>query len=209
LNQSKLYTIVNEQIIRVPKQKYRKRPPSHWVEPPHNDIEDGNIYTRTSEMFSTPISSLRRHIKEFEDPTPDPNWHYVFNEAKDSETLAKALCFEAHVSKTQRRRVRQLVIKYYDVFREEGLSIPIQGYKMIVDTGNQQPICVKQPHYSLFETPIMQKTIDNLLSLNFIKLDTSSPWGFRIKLAPKPHQEDCTGQILTILFGDSASFSSS
>ena len=63
---------------------------------------------------------------------------------------------------------------------------------MVVDTGNHKPICVPQPRYGLFESPIMQKTIDNLLALNFITPDTSSPWGFKITLAPKPHQEDIT-----------------
>jgi hypothetical protein len=38
----------------------------------------------------------------------------------------------------------------------------------------------------------MQKTIDTLLQLGHIAPDRTSPWGFRITLAPKPHQEDVT-----------------
>ena len=63
---------------------------------------------------------------------------------------------------------------------------------MIIDTGTHAPIRVPQPHYGMHESPIMQRTIDELLKLKFIKPDVTSPWGFRITLAPKPHQEDCT-----------------
>ena len=82
-------------------------------------------------------------------------------------------------------------MKYFDVFREEGLSIPIRVYKMVINTGDHSPIKVPLPHYGMHESPIMQKTITQLLKLKFIKPDYDSPWGFRITLAPKPHQEEC------------------
>eukprot|EP00978_Attheya_sp_CCMP212_P038441 scaffold190630_cov24-Attheya_sp.AAC.1 len=63
---------------------------------------------------------------------------------------------------------------------------------MVINTGNSKPIAVRQPHYGLHETPIMQKTIDNLAKLNHSKPDTLSPWAFGITLATKPHQEDVT-----------------
>ncbi len=63
---------------------------------------------------------------------------------------------------------------------------------MVIDTGDSRSIAVCKPHYGLHESPIMQKTIDKLLDLGFIKHDTTSHWGFRITLAPKPHQESVT-----------------
>jgi hypothetical protein len=41
----------------------------------------------------------------------------------------------------------------------------------------------------MHEIPIMQKTIDKLYKLGFIKRDSTSPWASRITLASKPHQE--------------------
>lgn len=61
---------------------------------------------------------------------------------------------------------------------------------MVIDTGDTKPVAVPLPRYGMYEGPIMQKTIDRLLGFGHIKLDNTSPWGFRITLAPKPHQED-------------------
>ena len=102
----------------------------------------------------------------------------------------KQLIFDDHLSERLKKRVENFVIEYYDVFREEGLSIPVRGYEMIIDTGDNQPTCVPQPHYGLHESPIMQKSIDALIKLGFIIPDYTSPFGARITLAPKPHQED-------------------
>jgi hypothetical protein len=63
---------------------------------------------------------------------------------------------------------------------------------MVIDTGNHQPVAVAKPRYGMHETPIMQHTIDQLLDMGFIIKDTTSPWGFKITLAPKPHQENVT-----------------
>jgi hypothetical protein len=79
----------------------------------------------------------------------------------------------------------------------------IKGYEMVIDTGNHRPICVPQPHYGLHESPIMQESIDLLLKQGFIKPDLTSPWGFRITLAPKPTKK--TSQTLMSIFGGFAS----
>eukprot|EP00957_Ditylum_brightwellii_P092553 7047930-Ditylum_brightwellii.AAC.1 len=39
----------------------------------------------------------------------------------------------------------------------------------------------------------MEKNIKQLLDKGHIMPDTTSPWGFRITLAPNPHQEDVEG----------------
>eukprot|EP00978_Attheya_sp_CCMP212_P014445 scaffold36813_cov66-Attheya_sp.AAC.4 len=75
---------------------------------------------------------------------------------------------------------------------------------MVIDTGDSKPLAVRQLHYGLHETPIMQKTIDNLAKLNHIKPDTLSPWAFGITLLPKPHQEDITAGVRN-MFGGFAS----
>ena len=63
---------------------------------------------------------------------------------------------------------------------------------MIIDTGAAPPVNCKKVHYGLHESPIMQKTIDNLLGNGLIIQDSNSSWNSNIALAPKPHQEDIT-----------------
>jgi hypothetical protein len=74
----------------------------------------------------------------------------------------------------------------------EGVKIPIRGYERVIDTGDHQPIAVTKLHYGMHEASIMQNTIEQLLDMGFIVKDSISPWGFRITLAPKPHQENVT-----------------
>jgi hypothetical protein len=88
-----------------------------------------------------------------------------------------------------KRRITEFVKEFRDVFYEDGVKSPIIGYKLVIGTGDHQPIAVRKPHYGLHEIPIMEKTIEWLLNLGHIKRDVLSPWGFRITLAPKPHQE--------------------
>ena len=89
-------------------------------------------------------------------------------------------------------RFIDFVKRYWDVFRERGVKIPVQGYEMVIDTGNHKPIAVKKAHYGFRESPIMQKALDLLIEMWFIVQDNMSPWGFNIKLALKPHQENVT-----------------
>jgi hypothetical protein len=88
-----------------------------------------------------------------------------------------------------KRRITECVKEFWDVFYEDGVKSPIIGYKLVIDTGDHQLIAVKKTHYGLHKIPIIKKTIEWLLSLGHIKRDVLSPWGFRITLAPKPHQE--------------------
>jgi hypothetical protein len=91
-----------------------------------------------------------------------------------------------------KNRVCSFVQEFWDVFREEGVKIPVRGYEMVIDTGKHRPVACRQPRYGLHETPIMQRAIVKLLDLGFIKPNSTSPWGSRITLAPKPHQESVT-----------------
>jgi hypothetical protein len=91
-----------------------------------------------------------------------------------------------------KNRITEFVKTWWYAFNEAGVKIPAQGYELVIDTGNHRPITDSKPHYGLFESPIMHKTIDQLASNRFIRRDVTSPWGFRITLVPKPHQEHVT-----------------
>jgi hypothetical protein len=125
-------------------------------------------------------------------PQPNPSFHYTFDEGENSVELSRNLVMESHLRQETQNQIIEFVKEFWDVFREEGVKIPIQGYKMVIDTGNHQPVAVAKPHYGMHETPIMQHTIDQLLDMGFIVKDTTSPREFKITLAPKPHQENVT-----------------
>lgn len=173
-------------MIEIPKQKWRPKTPSDWNSEPI-DNEEG--YEMVESCFGKGIT-LRKKITEFEYPTPNPSFHYVYNETVDAKEFNKHLILEPDLEPDIVNRVKDFVKKYWDTFREEGVKIPIQGYKMVIDTGDTKPIAVPLPRYGMYEAPVMQKTIDRLLDFGHIRLDNKSPWGFRITLAPKPHQED-------------------
>ena len=100
--------------------------------------------------------------------------------------------FDDKVPQEVRDRVTDIVKKYWSCFREAGLTIPIVGYKMVIDTGSSPPVYCKKLHYGVHESPIMQQTIDALQKIGFIMEDKTSTWNSNIVLAPKPHQEHIT-----------------
>jgi hypothetical protein len=52
-------------------------------------------------------------------------------------------------------RVYDLVKKYWPVFDENGVFVPVKNYECVIDTGDSPPIAVKQILYGPKETPIM------------------------------------------------------
>lgn len=171
----------------MPKPKWRPQTPSDWVEDSKDNM-DG------FEMLESCLGqgiALRKHIATIEHPKPNPAFYYTYDPSKDKQELDRCLKIN-HLSVTLQDCVRLFVIENWDVFREEGIKIPVQGYEMVIDTGDHKPVVIPLPCYGMFESPVMQKTIDRLLELGHIQLDTTSPWGSRITLAPKPHQENIT-----------------
>ena len=173
--------------IQVPKPKWRPKTPCQYKDIIKDNME-GYEYL---EQFVHKCTTIRRHKQQYSSPTPDPSFKYIYTDAKDKTALTKNLIL-ADCPPNLRPRVISFVKEFWDVFREEGVSIPIRGYEMVIDTGSHTPVKVPLPHYGLHEAQIMQKTIDELIRLKHIKPDTTSPWGFRITLAPKPHQEKIT-----------------
>jgi hypothetical protein len=143
-------------------------------------------------LLQNRLSHTLRRKAASDFPPPNPKFAYTYDDTIDRAELERNIIFDDHISPALRHRTIEFVKEFWDVFREGGVSIPVQGYEMVIDTGDAKPIAVRQPHYGLHETPIMQKTIDNLLKLNHITKDTLSPWAFGITLAPKPHQEHVT-----------------
>jgi hypothetical protein len=94
-----------------------------------------------------------------------------------------------HLEPHVRDKVYAIVQKYWSVFNDKGIFIPIKNYKCVIDTGDAQPITVKKINYGLKETPIMRDAIAALAKVDHTRQIHDGRWLFKALLAPKPHQE--------------------
>jgi hypothetical protein len=145
----------------VPKQKWRAKTPSRWEEEPDEPANDDVDY-----IFQTRTGNSIRRTAPHAFPPANPDFHYVYCGAKDLNELDTNLILDHASPKDIHNRVRSFVTAFWDVFRAEGVTIPVRGYKMVIDTGKHRPVAVRKPHYGLHEAPILQKTIDQLIALN-------------------------------------------
>ena len=116
-----------------------------------------------------------------------PAFQCTFIEKEHGPTLDKELDL-LHLSVGVRAQIRQLFIKYWDVFADKGLFVPVKDYECIIDTGSARPISVKTVNYGSHETPVMRKRIAALSKLGQIPKVFDGRWMFEALLAPKPHQ---------------------
>jgi hypothetical protein len=176
----------------VPKQRRRDKTTSAWEEPE----EENNPAFHC--IFQTRTGNSIRKSLPHAFPAPNPNFHCQYGTAKDAKVLHTNLVLGPDLSQDIGNRVIMFVQEFWDVFREEGVKMPIRGYEMVSNTGTHEPIAVQKPHCGLHEIPIMQKIIYKLLEMMFIRQDVTSPRASQITLAPKLHQEavmDITGYI--------------
>ena len=183
-----------------PKEK-PKRPiiiPKHGKKSKKKDIGICHLHFRMSVKTLTSSSTVvladlfkRKMTLEINFPL-NKEFYVEYDESKHSAEFNKYLKFDDAVPQKVRDRVTHIVKKYWSCFREGGLTIPIVGYEMVIDTGSSPPVNSKKLHYGEHESPIMHNTIDALQKTGFIIEDKISPWNSNIVLAPKPHQEHTT-----------------
>jgi hypothetical protein len=121
----------------------------------------------------------------------DQRFYTKFDEAKHGDKLRRELKLD-HLNPHQQQKLIDLVKKYWAIFDDSGLYVPVKDYECIIDTGSARPICVKNIHYGPRETPIMEKCIAALEKLGHISQTHTGRWLFKALLAPKPHQEHIT-----------------
>jgi hypothetical protein len=95
----------------------------------------------------------------------------------------------SHLDPNVRDQIYALVIKYWSVFDDKGVFIPVKNYKCVIGTGDAPPIAIKKILYWPKETPIMRDAITALAKVGQIRQITNGHWLFKALLAPKPHQE--------------------
>ena len=87
--------------------------------------------------------------------------------------------------------IRSIIKDHWDAFDPAGVRRPALGVKFDIDTGDAQPVCVRQPHYGFHERKIMKDQLDALIHNGMVE-PNNGPWAAGLVLAPKPHQEDVT-----------------
>jgi hypothetical protein len=119
----------------------------------------------------------------------DPRFHSPFIPKQHKDLMQKQVDL-SHLQPDFREQVYNLTCKYWSVFDEQGVFVPVKYYKCVFDTGTAQPIAVKKILYGAQETIIMQHCILALAKVGHICQEiTDGSWLFKVLLAPKPHQE--------------------
>eukprot|EP00956_Cyclotella_meneghiniana_P037713 scaffold143282_cov76-Cyclotella_meneghiniana.AAC.4 len=135
-----------------------------------------------------PILRCRKHpSRDLSDI--DPAFDVKFDESAHGEYFRKHFTPSPWLTDDQNAQLSSLIKKYWGVFDETGLFIPVRDYECVIDTGSAKPIAVKNINYGPRETPILRKHISALLKLGHISQIDEGQWLFKALLAPKPHQE--------------------
>ncbi len=126
-------------------------------------------------------------------PTPpldtvDPKFNWEYSEQLHGKTLRKDLDL-SHLLPAQAAALIDVIKKYWCVFDERGVFVPVRNYECVIDTGTASPIAIKKILYGPWEIPIMQKSISALAKVGQIRQIHDGQWLFKALLAPKPHQE--------------------
>eukprot|EP00957_Ditylum_brightwellii_P006059 458929-Ditylum_brightwellii.AAC.1 len=108
--------------INVPKPKWRPKTPSAWIKN-SKEVDDQNY----SYIFEKDIGQSLRKMTDKTGTTGTP---YAYNSAKDKKELETNLVFDDSILSALQDRVRSFVIDHWDVFREAGVSVPVDGYEL-------------------------------------------------------------------------------
>ncbi len=169
------------------KPKRRKKLPNVFV--------DNRGFPDKTEHYNALLRNINGGVilRKLKHPPPpldavDPIFLRRYDEATHGERMGRDLDL-SHLEPHIRDHVYDLVIKYWSVFDENGIFVPVKNYECVIDTGDSAPIAVKRIMYGPKETPIMRKAIAALKKVGHIHQITEGRWLFKALLAPKPHQE--------------------
>jgi hypothetical protein len=107
---------------------------------------------------------------------------FPYDESLHGARLQKDLDL-SHLDVALQQTIYALIIKYWSVFDERGVFVPVRNYECVIDTGNAHPISVKKIMYGPNELPIMQKAVAALETVGHIRQITNGCWLFKAVLA--------------------------
>ena len=175
--------------IRVaPKPKRRKRTNNVFLDDRgFKDLSDDYDHV-LHDVDGGPILCKLRHPAPALDAEIDPAFHSPFVPAKHEDQMRKDLDL-SHLDPILQEKIYAIIKKYWSVFDEKGVFVPVKNYECVIDTGTARPISVKKILYGERETIIMRKCIAALAKVGHIVQTTEGEWMFKALLAAKPHQE--------------------
>jgi hypothetical protein len=125
-------------------------------------------------------------------PTPleevDPKFFSTYDESKHGEQLRRDLDL-SHLNTQVQEKIYALIKKYWSVFDEKGVYVPVKNYECVIDTGDAPPIAIKKILHGPQEIPIMHECIAALEKVGHIRQIFDGRWLFKALLAAKPCQE--------------------
>ena len=113
---------------------------------------------------------------------------FPYDEALHGKRLSKDLNL-SHLEVMLQHTLYALVQKYWSVFDDRSVFVPVHNYECVIDTGDAHPIAVKKIMYGPNELPIMRRAVAALEKVGHIRQITNGRWLFKAVLMPKPHQE--------------------
>jgi hypothetical protein len=118
----------------------------------------------------------------------NPKFFSAYDEFKHGVQLKKDLNL-SHLEPAIHNQIYALVKKYWSVFDNKGVFVPVKNYECVIDTGDATPIAIKKILYGPREISIMWAAIAALKKVSHIRQIIYGRWLFKALLAPKPHQE--------------------
>jgi hypothetical protein len=134
-------------MIDVPSKIWRPKPENKYVPLDYGDDIDDDLLVFTqygNAVRRTPLAlvSARTDIHFWNHDRDSPEFHKHFR-------LGAAVDFET------RGKIEMMVQKYWDVFHEAGVRLPVLGFEFAIDTGGSQPVCCRKPNYGPHESAII------------------------------------------------------
>jgi hypothetical protein len=170
--------------IHMPPKVWRPKPPSRYIPLDYgNEIGDEYfIFKRYGKALAFDPSSRL--------PPARTDVH-LWNAERDQVEFDRNITIPQGLAPDLRQELISIITDYWDCFFEEGVSRPILKYLFVIETGASRPACCRVPQYGIHESPILMEHVDTLLANCMIR-ECKGPWGSKLLLAPKPHQEHVT-----------------
>jgi hypothetical protein len=132
-------------------------------------------------------------LRKLRHPAPpleeiDLHFDFAIDEALHGERLRQQLDL-SHLNDALQTKIYDLIKKYWSVFDDRGVWVPVKNYECVINMGDAPPIAVKKIYYGPKEIPIMRRTIAALEATGHIRQIHDGRWLFKAVLAAKPHQE--------------------
>jgi hypothetical protein len=97
----------------------------------------------------------------------DPLFAFQYDECVHGAHLYKDLDL-SHLNTILQQTIYALIIKYWPVFDNRGVFVPVKNYECVIDTGIAFFIAVKKIMYGANELPIMRKAVAALEKVGHI-----------------------------------------